>query len=188
MAHTRKINVKMLVLCSMFTALIAVGAFIRIPISYMDYFTLQTFFVILAGLLLGPKYGAISCAIYVAIGLIGIPIFAGGGGIDYVLRPSFGYLVGFIIAAFVMGLIIKKLNGRKYWQCLLASFIGILIIYAIGLTYKYFILNFYVGTKTGMWAIILMALPLDIPSDIATCFVTALVANRLSKIKSLNLY
>ena len=63
-----------MVLCAMFAALIAVGAFIRIPIPYVP-FTLQLFFTTLAGLLLGPKLGAASSLVYMITGLIGIPIF-----------------------------------------------------------------------------------------------------------------
>ena len=58
----------------------------------MDYFTLQFLFVLLAGRLLGPVNGTIAVAVYVAVGLAGVPIFAAGGGISYLFRPSFGYL------------------------------------------------------------------------------------------------
>ena len=68
----------------MFAALIAVGAFIRIPIPYVP-FTLQLFFTTLAGLLLGPKLGAASSLVYMITGLIGIPIFTEGGGPGYIL-------------------------------------------------------------------------------------------------------
>lgn len=76
-----------MVLCAMFAALIAVGAFIRIPIPYVP-FTLQLFFTTLAGLLLGPKLGAASSLVYMITGLIGIPIFTEGGGPGYILSPA----------------------------------------------------------------------------------------------------
>ena len=82
-----------MVLCGMFAALVAIGAFIQIPVPYMDYFTLQFFFVLLAGLILGADKGAISVGCYVLLGLVGVPIFAAGGGIGYIFRPSFGYLL-----------------------------------------------------------------------------------------------
>ena len=91
-----------MILVALFAALIAVGAFIRIPVPLVP-FTMQTFFVVLAGMLLGKKLGAASALVYLAIGLIGIPVFTQGGGIGYVLKPSFGYLIGFIppVATFV---------------------------------------------------------------------------------------
>ena len=70
---TKRLSTKSMVLCAMFTALVAVGAFIQIPVPYMDYFTLQFFFVLLAGLILGGNKGAISVGCYVLLGLIGIP-------------------------------------------------------------------------------------------------------------------
>ena len=72
-----KLNTKSLILCSLFAALIAVGAFIKIPIPVVP-FTLQVLFTTLAGLLLGPRLGAISVGIYLLVGLIGIPVFTQG--------------------------------------------------------------------------------------------------------------
>ena len=82
----KKLSTKNMVLCGMFTALTAIGAFIQVPVPYMDYFTLQFFFVLLAGLVLGGNKGALSVGCYVLLGLLGLPIFAAGGGIGYVLR------------------------------------------------------------------------------------------------------
>ena len=82
-----------MMLVALFAALIAVGAFIRVPVPLVP-FTMQTFFVVLAGMLLGKKLGGASALVYLAIGLIGIPVFTQGGGIGYVLKPSFGYLIG----------------------------------------------------------------------------------------------
>ena len=103
----KKFTTRDLILCALFTALSAIGAFIRIPVPLVP-FTLQITFTTLAGLLLGSKKGAISVAVYVLMGLIGIPVFTQGGGFSYVLKPSFGFLVAFIIGAFVTGLIIEK--------------------------------------------------------------------------------
>ena len=133
-------------LCSLFTALIAIGAFLQIPLPNFDYFTLQFFFVLMAGMLLGARLGALSAALYVLIGLLGIPVFAAGGGISYVLRPSFGFLLGFIVTAFCSGWIMQ--HGQRKWKtCFLAVLAGLLATYGIGLAYKYVILNYYTGTE-----------------------------------------
>ena len=76
---TKKLSTVSMVLSGMFAALVAIGAFIQIPVPYMDYFTLQFFFVLLAGLILGADKGAISVGCYVLLGLVGVPIFAAGG-------------------------------------------------------------------------------------------------------------
>ena len=85
---------KTLIYCSLFTALIAAGAFIKIPVPVVP-FTLQYLFTMLAGLLLGSKRGTISVVAYMLLGLAGLPIFSEGGGLWYVFKPSFGYIIGF---------------------------------------------------------------------------------------------
>lgn len=172
----------LLVNCALFCALVAIGAYIQIPVPFMDYFTLQFLFIILAGMILGAKYGAISVAAYVAIGLLGVPVFAAGGGIQYIFRPSFGYLLGFIAAAFVVGLVVKKINAATLKGYFIAAFAGFITTYAIGLVYKYLILNVVMETPTPWSLIILSCFPLDIPGDILLCFVGALLGNKLNPI------
>ena len=102
-----KLNTKSLILCSLFAALIAVGAFIKIPIPVVP-FTLQVLFTTLAGLLLGPRLGAISVGIYILIGLVGLPVFTQGGGPSYIFQPTFGYLIGFLIGTYITGYIAHR--------------------------------------------------------------------------------
>lgn len=82
-----------LVYTALFAALTAVGAFLRIPMGYSSV-TLQYLFTAMAGLLLGRKWGALSQAVYVLLGLVGLPIFTMGGGFGYVFQPTFGFLLG----------------------------------------------------------------------------------------------
>lgn len=92
-------SVKDLAYGGLFTALIAAGAFLKITIPVQPvpmHFTLQFFFVLLAGLLLGSKGALFSVCTYLAVGLLGIPVFASGGGLSYLLKPTFGFLMGFI--------------------------------------------------------------------------------------------
>ena len=93
---------KSMVYCGLFTALIAVGAFIKVPVPVVP-FTLQYLFTMLAGLLLGAKRGAIAVLAYMLLGLAGLPIFTEGGGLWYVLKPSFGYIIGFVLGTYVTG-------------------------------------------------------------------------------------
>ena len=118
-----------LILCSLFTALIAVGAFIKIPVPVVP-FTLQFLFTTLAGLLLGSKKGAISVVAYMVLGLVGLPIFSEGGGCWYVMKPSFGYIIGFCIGTYVTGLIAERMKEKMVPRYMLANFIGLLIVYA----------------------------------------------------------
>ena len=168
-----------LCMCAVFTALTAVGAFIKIPVPVCP-FTLQTFFVMLAGLLLGAKYGAVSVTAYVALGLLGVPIFAEGGGIYYVLKPTFGYLIGFIIGAYVTGKITHKVKNPSFVRILAANLAGLGIVYLMGMIYYYFCANFWIaGDGIGLWALFLYCFLLVVPGDIALSILAALIGKRL---------
>lgn len=168
-------------LCALFTALTCAGAFIQIPIPVAP-FTLQFLFTTLAGLLLGKKLGALSVAAYVALGLAGLPVFAGGGGLSYVLRPSFGYVIGFAAGAYVSGAIAGEEAHPGRARLLLAGFAGLGVVYACGMSYYYWISNFYLGAPIGLWPLFLYCFLLAVPGDIALCLLSALLAGRLSPI------
>ena len=104
---------KMMVYASLFAALTVVGAYIAIPFPLSPVpIVLQNLFVLLAGLLLGKKWGAASMAIYLLAGAVGLPVFAGGtGGIGHFAGPTGGYLIGFVLAAFVAGALGNKKNA-----------------------------------------------------------------------------
>ena len=100
----RRSSVHRLTLVAVFAALLAASAFFKIPIPPVPI-TLQAQVVLLGGMLLGPVNGALAVGLYLLLGLIGLPIFAGGGGLGYVLQPTFGYLLGFVGGAVVCGLL-----------------------------------------------------------------------------------
>ena len=110
-----------MVLAALFAALTAIGAFLQIPTGTVPI-TLQFLFTALAGLLLGWKWGAVSQLLYVGIGLLGLPVFTQGGGIGYVLQPSFGFLLGLIPAAAVIGALTARRTG--YLNILAAVLVG----------------------------------------------------------------
>ncbi len=181
MSLKRRVTSKELVLCSLFSALIAVGAWIQIPVPLMDYFTLQFFFVLLAGMLLGARLGMLSAAVYVGAGLLGFPLFAAGGGIGYVFRPSFGYLLGFVAAAFTAGRVCERISALTFRTAFGGAVAGMLVTYTIGFLYKYSLLNFYLGEPSPFYVILLSAFPLDIPGDFVLCVIAAKLAPRLKR-------
>jgi biotin transport system substrate-specific component len=168
-----------MILCSIFAALTAVGAFIRIPMPYFDYITLQTTFVLLAGMLLGARRGAIALLVYVLIGLSGIPLFAGGGGFTYVLRASFGFLIGFILGAGMTGLLTEAVPNPGYLRLFLAGLSGLVVVYTCGILYRYFIMNYYLDTPLSLGIIFAACLPVEIPKDILVCAATAYFAKKI---------
>lgn len=95
-------NLKRMIFSSLLTALMIVGSYIRIPVGPVPI-VLANMFAVLAGLLLGPVWGSASVGLYLLLGLIGLPVFSGGGGPAYFAGPTGGYLVGYAAAAFAAG-------------------------------------------------------------------------------------
>ena len=177
MRNTNKLQTKELCLISLFIALTAIGAFIKVPVPVVP-FTLQFLFTTLAGLLLGGKNGAIAVGGYIVLGLIGLPIFASGGGIGYICTPSFGYLLGFCLGAYVTGKIAYS-GEFSFKRILFANFAGLFFVYLIGMIYYYFICNFYLNSPIGVWTLVLYCFILAVPGDILLCFVATILAKRL---------
>lgn len=182
-----KIKTRDICLCAVFAALTAVGAFIKIPIPYVP-FTLQTLFTSMAGLLLGSRRGGLSILIYIVIGLLGIPVFTQGGGIGYVLMPTFGYLIGFMFGTFLTGLISERYvkraleNGEKlsFFRLFISALAGLAVIYLFGVVYFYVIRNYVSGGQPiGVYDLLLYCFLVFIPGDVASCVVSAIIAKRL---------
>lgn len=113
-----------------FAGATAVGAQIEIPHQPVPY-TLQTFFVLLAGALLGKRNGALSQLMYLAAGAAGLPVFSHWGyGLAKLAGPTGGYLIGFPIAAFVVGYLVQR-NRSILWTAISMT-VGLLTIFSLG--------------------------------------------------------
>lgn len=171
-----------LTICGLFAALIAVGAFIKIEIPvepYAMHFTLQWFFVLMAGLLLGKRRAAMSVCIYLIIGLIGVPVFASGGGPAYLIRPTFGFLLGFALAAFIMGLMMDKKGKISFLWMMCTSIAGLIAYYGVGILYFYFISNFVIHMPVGWKLVLINCCLLTIFEDFLLCILAVVVCSRL---------
>lgn len=121
-----------MVYASLFGAFTAVGAYIIIPLPLVPV-TLQTLFVYLAGALLGARLGALSQVIYILLGIIGLPVFHGGkAGLGILLGPTGGYLIGFILAAGLIGICTSLKKRPNFIWLILFLIIGTLAIYVPG--------------------------------------------------------
>jgi biotin transport system substrate-specific component len=132
-------QLQMTVYASLFAALTAAGAYLSIPVGPVPI-NLQSLFVLLAGLLLGRRWGAAGIGVYLLAGAIGFPVFAGGtGGIGRIIGPTGGYLIGFFFAVYIIGLIseIKRSTAMD----LMAMISGTLIIYVFGLAWLMVVTN-----------------------------------------------
>lgn len=168
-------NTRDLILSALFAALTAIGTFLRIPLGAMA-FTLQFFVTALAGLLLGPKYGALSQIVYVVLGLVGLPIFTMGGGPGYLFQPSFGFLLGLIPAAWVIGRLAGG-SGRA-WRVCLASLAGLAVLYLVGLPYMYLIFNLYLGKGMSFVTVAEVGMLVYLPGDaVKILFISLLVGS-----------
>lgn len=167
-----------LVMIALFAALTAIGAFIKVPLPVVP-FTLQIVFVFLSGCLLGSRNGILSQLLYIGVGLVGLPVFTQGGGITYVLQPTFGYLIGFAAAAFLIGWIIEKVEAPTKKHFIGANIAGLVVIYAIAVPYLYVSLNFWLGMKTSWSHVFLTGFLGSIVADFCLAIVTALLAERL---------
>lgn len=147
-----------MVYASMFGALTAIGAFIVIPLQPTP-FTMQSFFTVLAASLLGAYAGAMSQVVYVTLGCIGLPVFAGGkAGLGVLFGPTGGYLLGFIIGAYAIGRMIEARKEPGVIWVALSILIGFLIIYTVGALQLLFIAHL-----TLLKAILLGVVPFLLP-------------------------
>lgn len=120
-----------------FALLTALAAQVRIPLPFTPVpITGQTLAVLLAGAVLGGWAGAASQGLYLLLGLVGLPVFAGGnGGVAYATGPTLGYLVGFVVAAYVVGRLAERGQDRSPWTALPAFLAGNAVIYVLGVAW-----------------------------------------------------
>lgn len=168
-----------LTLSALFCTLICIGSFIRIPMPNMMPVTLQTFFVLLTALVLPFKASTLAIVTYIALGLIGLPIFSGGGGLGYILMPNFGFIIGFLIATVIISVITEKLKNRKFWHYIIISLFGITIIYIIGILYFAFITNVHNNNDySWVWFVQTVFLPF-LPKEIICIILTSFSAYKM---------
>lgn len=132
-------NVAMMTRVALMAAVTAVAAQIVIPLFPVP-FTLQVLAVVLAGLLLGPRYGALAMAIYLLVGAVGVPVFAGfKGGLGIILGPTGGYLISYPLAAAIAGFAAhaaaNAMRRKALTVSVLAGTAALVVIYALGMTW-----------------------------------------------------
>ena len=165
-----------LVVCSLFAAMTAVLSQISIPLPNGIPLTLQLLAVFLCGVILGAKKGFISTLVYVALGAIGLPVFAGfTGGISKLVSPTGGYLVGFIFTSVISGLIIEKFNYKRIPN-IIGMIVGLAITYIFGTAW----LAFGMG-RTFMEALAIGVLPFLI-FDFGKIIIVAIIGPELQKL------
>lgn len=185
------LSIRELTVGGLFCALIAAGAFIKItlPTEPMPmHFTLQWFFVLLAGLLLDKRLAGASVGVYLLLGLIGVPVFASGGGPSYLIRPTFGYLIGFGAAAYTMAWLCEKFPISGFMRLMTVSVMGLMIYYGIGVLY-YFVVCRILIAKEITWQVLLFnCFLLTVGPDLGLCVAAVSVAAKLRGVVRRALY
>ncbi|GAE36704.1 substrate-specific component BioY of biotin ECF transporter [Halalkalibacter akibai JCM 9157] len=176
-----KLRTADLVLVAMFAALMAIGANLTsflvigsVPI------TLQTLFSILAGALLGRRLGALAMIVYLLVGLVGFPVFAQfSGGLRTFVSPTFGFLLSFILVAYVTGLIIEKSKEKKLTTFLIACFAGLIINYVLGTHYMYFAFQFIANLDAVSYQVVWSWMAAPLVKDIIVTIFAAILSTRI---------
>lgn len=180
-----KSNVFNLTLGAMFVALTAIGANITSIAPFLVVggvpITLQTFFAVLAGLVLGSRLGAFSMFVYMMLGLVGAPVFAQfKGGAAIILSPTFGFILSFILVAYVAGKIVESRQSLPAYVT--AALIGTAINYITGTHWMYIAYQLWFDAPEAVsyqLAWLWMIVPL--PKDIALGILAGIFAIRLKK-------
>ncbi|MEY2240401.1 biotin transporter BioY [Bacillus aerius] len=138
------------VLVGMFAALMAIGANITSIVPFLQVggipLTMQPFFCVLAGLLLGRRLGALAMIVYALVGIAGAPVFAQfSAGLGVILGKSGGFVLSYIPAAWLAGFILEKRQNPGFGRFLFAAIAGTTVMYVIGTTYTYIALNVWLN-------------------------------------------
>ncbi len=177
----KKFTVKTIVLCAMFAALCCATAPVSIPLPGGVPVTLQTAAVFLTALLLGPLYGFVAVLVYVLLGAVGLPVFAGlSGGIGSLVGLSGGFIMSWPFAAALAGFLYYKFGRnekglKKYATMIIAMLLGSVIIYTIGLTQFIFL------TKMSISASLAACMIPFIPGDVLKMVLVAIIVPTLER-------
>ncbi|RPJ95017.1 biotin transporter BioY [Rummeliibacillus sp. TYF005] len=181
-----KLSTLDIVYCGLFATLMMIGANITSFAPFLVVggvpITLQPLFAILAGLVLGSRLGAISITVYTLLGLVGAPVFAKfSGGFSSILSPTFGFIITFILSAYVAGKMVDVRRTKSMY--IAAALVGIAINYLLGTNWMYYAYKLWASAPEGFtykMAWLWMIPPL--PKDIILAIFAGIFGFRLKKI------
>ena len=183
MENRRKSKTLEMIYISLFAVIMAICSWISIPSTVP--FTLQTFGVFLAVGILGGRRGTVSVLVYLLLGAVGIPVFAGfSGGIGIILGSTGGYIVGFLFSALVMWLM-ERVLGKKRWVLIFSMVIGLIVCYALGTAWFMAVYAKNTGA-IGLWtALSWCVIPYIIP-DIIKIILAFFISQRIASVHKID--
>lgn len=170
----KEADTRRLVFCALFTALIVILSQLQIPVGPVPV-SLATLGVMLCGLLLGWRFGALAVGAYILLGAVGVPVFAGfQGGVGRLVGPTGGYIVGYLFYALLAGLNIPRLQDRFWGRCILLL-LGTAVCYGLGTVWF-----MHIAGRTLSDSLALCVIPF-LPGDAAKIILAAFLTTRLRK-------
>jgi len=169
-----KLKPRDITVSAVFSVLTAIGAWISIPLPITPVpFTLQVFFVLLSGAVLGGRLGALAQIIYLLLGLIGLPVFAGGeSGPGVLIGPTGGYLLGFVVGAYLTGRISQNERLSSFIRMAIATLSGLLPIYMLGE------IGLWLWLRSSLPVLLMIGVVPFLPLDAVKAIMAAYIASR----------
>ena len=171
------VKTRNIALIGLYAALLCISAWIRVPFGPI-VLTFQVAVVALIAMTLRPLPAFLSMATYLVLGLAGLPVFATGGGLGYVLHPTFGYLIGMVLGA-PLGAWYLRSREMNFKNAFIAGIAGIIASYVCGVGYMWALGQFVLGTGTTFAAIMSVALGILYIKDVVLVALIATIAPKL---------
>jgi len=179
-----KITAKEMTRTAFYTALLCIAAFVfRVGGGVVVPFSFLPIMILLSGAMLGARLGALSVLLYVLLGLFGIPVFAQPpfGGFVYILQPTFGFLLGDILAAYIVGRVVEKTTSASTLRYAVAMLLGVISIYLLGVPYLYIVFNVYLGEPLTFWGAVQIGILPFVLLDLVKGLFAGAIAVRLHR-------
>ncbi len=181
----QKNRTERIVLIALFSTLTWIGAYLRIEFIPPIPFTLQTLMVVMAGLILGPRDAFLSQGVYLLLGLSGVPVFTQGGGPGYILRPTFGFLLGFVLAAAAVGWLGRLMGKPSFGKCLGIALAGMGIIYLVAIPYIYLLNQLVLKTPVSFTQLTVGMVPFMLGDLLKSLVIAGVTPTILLRIRDL---
>ena len=144
-ANSKKNLLAKIFLAAIGSLFLTISAKVQVPF-YPVPMTMQTLVVLLIGMSYGLSLGAVTISLYIMQGIFGLPVFANGGGVGYLIGPTGGYIVGFLISSILLGFLANRGWGKTWKTTAIAMILGVCIIFLIGVSW----LSVYIGLKPAI--------------------------------------
>lgn len=167
---------------ALFLALMILSAYIQItlPTPFMPmHITMQLFTAILCGFCLPNRYAFLCMFTYILVGLLGFPVFASGGGLQYIMKPTFGFVLGFLACSTICAIVYKRKSPVSLKEYFLVGLTGLISFYVVGNIYYYFSFPILMNTRIPLWLSLINGFLVSIIPDILICFLACKVAKTL---------